>query len=87
MDQIVLPMQLLWDRTNVEPSKPHWDLLDQLVRPPQKHSGSLSLASIQKSVVQTGQKSGVLIEPLEPDDMDEQCVAQSFICYTVCIPY
>jgi hypothetical protein len=63
----------------VEPSKRRWNVFDQLITPPQKHFGSLSLASIQKSVVQTSRRSGVLIEPLEPDDSDEECVAQSFI--------
>jgi len=80
MNQRVLPVQLLWDRPNVEPSKRRWNLFDKLITPPQEHFGALSLASIQKSLLHTRQRSGVLIEPLdEPDDSDEECVAQSFI--------
>jgi hypothetical protein len=74
----------------VEPSKPHWNLLDQLMQLPkfsncglptkglmQEHLDPLTIVS--KEVMQTSQNRGVTVEPLEPVDSDEECVSQFYI--------
>jgi len=82
MDQIALPVQLVWDVPNVVSTK-HWNLLDQLMplySCVQKYTNYdsptmglmpelyVSLAIIPNEVTQSRRKRGVLIELLEPDD-------------------
>lgn len=96
MDQIALPVQLLWDVPNVESTK-RWNLLDELMplyscQKKYTNGGSPTMglmpalyvslmAIIPKEVAQGRRKRGVLIELLEPDHSDEKCVPQSFLCY------
>jgi hypothetical protein len=76
----------------VELHKCHWNLLDQLVPLTkfdncglpttcltQEHLDPLTIMS--KEVMQTRQNKGVIIEPLEPDDSDEECVTQFVLCF------
>jgi len=95
MDQIALPVQLVWDVPNVVSTK-HWNLLDQLMplySCVQKYTNYdsptmglmpelyVSLAIIPNEVTQSRRKRGVLIELLEPDDdSDGKYVPQSFLC-------
>jgi len=82
MDQIALPVQLVWHVPNVVSTK-HWNLLDQLMplySCVQKYTNYdsptmglmpelyVSLAIIPNEVTQSRRKRGVLIELLEPDD-------------------
>lgn len=96
MDQIARPVLLVWDKPNVELRKSR-NLLDQLMPlytcPPKfyncgspamhlmiGHPGSLNF--MPQDVIQTTRaKKGILIEPLEPDDSDEECVSQSFLTF------
>ncbi|CAN6373499.1 unnamed protein product [Urochloa humidicola] len=77
------PVHLICDRPNVEPSKHHWNMLDQLmplyscqpkfnkwIRLTSEHFGSLTIVS--KEAMQTRRQGGVLIESLDPDDSDEE---------------
>ncbi|CAO2150117.1 unnamed protein product [Urochloa humidicola] len=77
------PVHLIWDRPNVEPSKHHWNMLDQLMPPyscqpkfnkwirlTSEHFGSLTIVS--KEAMQNRRQGGVLIESLDPDDSDEE---------------
>jgi hypothetical protein len=92
--QIALPVHLVWDRPYVEPSKHHWDLFEKLMPPysyqikfnnrcglpMQEHFGSLTV--IPKDVVLQTRWKNAFIEPLEPDDSDEECVPhRSFLTF------
>ncbi|KAL6653680.1 hypothetical protein ACP70R_008604 [Stipagrostis hirtigluma subsp. patula] len=82
---IVRPVQLVWDSPIVEQRK-SWNLLDQLMplyscQPKFNNCGLPpmhlmterlgSLIAVTRDAMQTRQKRSVLIEPLEPDDSDE----------------
>ncbi|XP_004979955.1 uncharacterized protein LOC101785879 isoform X3 [Setaria italica] len=83
-----LAVQLVWDRPNVEPSKRHWNLLDQLMPLPkfnkpttrlmQEHLDPLTIIAME--VMQTRRNRGVIIEPLEPDDSDEERQLKRKMC-------
>lgn len=77
-NQIAFPVHLVWHRPTVDLSKHRRNLLDDLMAM-QEHFGSLTI--IPKEVVQTRRKSCALIEALEPDDSDEECVPQTFLSY------
>ena len=84
-----MPVQLVWDRPNVGPIKRDWNLVDQLMRLPKfSNCGGLptkrlmqehlvySRTIMSKEVMQARRNTGVIIEPLEPDDSDDECVPQ-----------
>ncbi|KAL6653962.1 hypothetical protein ACP70R_007427 [Stipagrostis hirtigluma subsp. patula] len=86
MDYIVRPVQLVWDRTIVEPRK-SWNLLEQSIplyscQPKFNNCGLPtvhhmterfgSLTFIKRDAMQIHRKRGVLIEPFETDDSDEK---------------
>ena len=83
-----MPVQLVWDRPNVGPIKRDWNLLDQLMPLPKFSNCGLptkrlmqehlvySRTIMSKEVMQARRNTGVIIEPLEPDDSDDECVPQ-----------
>ena len=88
----IMPLQLVWDRPNVGPIKRDWNLLDQLMLLPKFNNCGLvtkllmqehlvSRTIISKEVMQARRNTGVIIEPLEPDDSDEECVPQFILSY------
>jgi len=88
-----MPVQLVWDRPNVGPIKRDWNLLDQLMRLPKfSNCGGLptkrlmqehlvySRTIMSKEVMQARRNTGVIIEPLEPDDSDDERQLKRKMC-------
>jgi hypothetical protein len=90
---ILRPVQLVWDRPIVGPIKRDWNLLDQLMQLPKFSNCGLptkrlmqehlvySRTIMSMEVMQARRNTGVIIEPLEPDDSDDECVPQFVLSY------
>jgi len=80
----IMPLELVWDCPNVGPIKCDWNLLDQFMPLPKFNNCGLpteclmqehlvySRIIMSKKVMQARRNTGVIIEPLEPDDSDEE---------------